>query len=333
MMKHSRTPHQRLAVAMLAALLTTATGAIAANPTITPPTPNAKTLNYGLNASPLGDGWYVIEGQNADFSVDNGCNIINTGFFVKDNKVWVINTGTSRLYGEQQRALIEKTTHQAKIQEVINLNLHPDYFLGNQAYADTPIAATAVTQQGMHREASAYETNLYKLCGDWMKGTESRFPDQTVKAPGQFDWSGRQFETMELSGHTDSDLVIFDREHGVLWSGGLVFHDRIITVPHAHLKAWMESLKTLKKLNPKIIIPSHGPVAFGTGAIDQTLDYITWLDQHLKQSADAGLDINEVMDAGVPDRFKHFAAYPAEFYRNVTKFYPQYERAALGGFR
>lgn len=332
-MRHSNALPLTLAILVLPALLALSSPATANNLTVTPAQPNAKTLNYGLQASALGNGWYVIEGQNADFSVENGCNIINTGFFVKDGKAWVINTGTSRLYGEQQRALIEKTTHHAKIQEVVNLNLHPDYFLGNQAYADTPVAATATTQQGMHREASAYETNLYKLCGDWMKGTESRFPNQTVKAPGQFDWGGRHFETMELSGHTDSDLVIFDRENGVLWSGGLVFHDRIITVPHAHLKAWMASLKTLKALNPKVIIPSHGPVAFGTGAIDQTLDYIVWLDKHLRESAESGLDINEVMDAGVPDRFKQFAAYPAEFYRNVTRFYPQYEQAALGGFR
>lgn len=301
-------------------------------PNVALPSPDKNSLDYGLKATGLGNGWYVIAGQNADFTVANGCNIINTGFFVGPDKVWVINTGTSRLYGEQQRKIIDQVSKGKPIEKVLALNLHPDYFFGNQAFPAQALTATKKTAAGIRAEGPSYEGNLYRLCGDWMKGTEMVAPTQEATAAELTDWPGRKLEVMELKGHTASDLVVFDPESRTLWAGGLVFHDRIVTTPHADLPAWLESLKVLKQLKPKVIVPSHGPVAWGGEAIDQTIDYVSWLHKHLTEAASQGLTMNELLDIGVPERFRGFAAYPAEFLRNVTHLYPRYEKAALGGF-
>ncbi len=306
--------------------------ALAELPNVAKPTPDKATLDYGLNATKLAGGWYVIAGANDDFSQANGCNIINTGFYMDDSGVYVINTGTSRIYGEQQRALIDSISKNKSVKQVLALNLHPDYFLGNQAYPKEVLSATKLTAQGIKAEAALYETNLYRLCGDWMKGSESVFPAQTI-LPGKLKALGdKPIETLELKGHTDSDLVVFDPESKVMWAGGLVFYKRIVTTPHAQLKPWIESLKKLQALKPKVVVPSHGPVSWGSEAIDQTLDYLIWLDQRLTDAAAMGEEMNDVMKNGAPERFQNFAAYPAEFYRNVTNLYPQYEKQALGGF-
>lgn len=301
-------------------------------PNVAKPTPNKSTLDYGLKATRLAGGWYVIAGVNDDFSQANGCNIINTGFYVDEAGVYVINTGTSRIYGEQQRALIDSVSKSKPVKQVVALNLHPDYFLGNQAYPKEALAATKLTIQGIKAEAALYETNLYRLCGDWMKATESVFPTQTI-VPGKLKTFGdKSIETLELKGHTDSDLVLFDPGSKVMWAGGLVFYQRIVTTPHAKLKPWIESLKKLQALKPKVVVPSHGPVSWGSEAIDQTLDYLSWLDKRLTDAANMGEEMNDVMKKGAPERFQNFAAYPAEFYRNVTNLYPLYEKQALGGF-
>lgn len=301
-------------------------------PNVAKPVPNQAALDYGLKATKLAGGWYVIAGANDDFSQANGCNIINTGFYVDDAGVYVINTGISRLYGEQQRALIDSIAKGKSIRQVIALNLHPDYFLGNQAYPKEALAATKLTLQGIKAEAALYETNLYRLCGDWMKGTESAYPLQTI-APGNLkNMGGKSLEAVELKGHTDSDLVLFDPDSKVMWAGGLVFYKRIVTTPHAKLKPWIESLKKLQAMKPKVVVPSHGPVSWGSEAIDQTLDYLSWLDKRLENAAAMGEEMNDVMKKGAPERFRNFAAYPAEFYRNVTNLYPLYEKEALGGF-
>lgn len=310
----------------------TASPAWAELPNVAKPTPEKATLNYGLKATKLAGGWYVIAGANDDFSQANGCNIINTGFYIDEAGVVVINTGTSRIYGEQQRALIDSISKGKPIQQVIALNLHPDYFLGNQAYPKEALAATKLTIQGIKAEAALYETNLYRLCGDWMKGTESVFPSQILTAGNPMRFGSKAIQSIELKGHTDSDLVLFDPDSKVMWAGGLVFYKRIVTTPHAKLKPWIESLKKLQAMKPKVVVPSHGPVSWGTEAIDQTLDYLSWLDNRLSQAAQMGEEMNEVMRQGAPERFRNFAAYPAEFYRNVTNLYPVYEKGALGGF-
>lgn len=166
---------RRLAAALLAA---SAVAAFAQGA----PRVDVGRLDYGLGARALAPGVWVVEGANADFSPANGCNIINTGFIATGAGVLVLNTGPSKRYGEQLRALIAKTTSEPVVQ-VIHLNLHPDYFLGNQAFADVPRLATDTTRAGMAREAKAYEVNLYRLCGDWMKGTEAVLPSGTVMPP------------------------------------------------------------------------------------------------------------------------------------------------------
>lgn len=297
-------------------------------------------LDHGLKARALADGVWVVEGANDDFAVANGCNIINLGLIATEAGTVVVNTGTSRLHGQQLRALAERTTGQ-RVAQVIHLNLHPDYFLGNQAYADVPRLATPTTRAGIAREAAAYETNLYRLCGDWMRGTETVPPDTDITLPaggrGTLTVGRRTFDLIELDGHTDSDLVLIDRASGVAFVGGLVFVQRVPTTPHAKVARWQRSLDALQALGLTTLVPSHGPVQVGAAqaaeGIAQTRRYLTWLDRSFAAWAAQGWDMNEVLRAPVPEEFRGWAAFRTEYVRNVAHLFPVYERAALAGGR
>jgi quinoprotein relay system zinc metallohydrolase 1 len=294
-----------------------------------PPQVDVASFDLGLRARELAPGVFVVEGTNADFSPANGCNIINTGFIVTGAGVLVVNTGASRRQGEQLRALIARTTNEPVVR-VVHLNLHPDYFLGNQAFADVPRAATAETSAGMAREGAAYATNLYRLCGDWMKGTEPVLPDASIAA-GPLRLGEREFELIELGGHTASDLVLVDRRSGVAFVGGLVFADRVPTTPHARLDAWLASLDALEARHFAQIVPSHGPVARGVDGLAQTRRYLRWLDTSFADAARHGLDMSEVLALPVPDEFRRWAALRSEYLRNVAHLYPRYEQRGLQG--
>jgi quinoprotein relay system zinc metallohydrolase 1 len=291
--------------------------------------PEDAAFDYHLSARALADGVYVVAGANADFAPTNGCNIINTGFIVTGAGVVVVNTGPSKRYGEQLRALITRTTA-APIVRVIHLNLHPDYFLGNQAFADVPRAATQATRAGMARDAKAYEDNLYRLCGDWMKGTESLLPDTDI-GPGVLRIGGRELELREWCGHTVSDLVLIDRRSGVAFAGGLVFAERVPTTPHADLKAWLDSLAALEVLEASKAVqrwvPSHGRIDAPDG-LAGTRSYLQWLHERLADAAARGLEVNEVLRLPVPPAQRALAAFEAEYVRNVIHLYPRYEQAA-----
>jgi quinoprotein relay system zinc metallohydrolase 1 len=295
----------------------------------------------------------VLEGAVADFDPKNGCNIINTGWIVTPAGVTVINTGPSWRYGQQQRQALERWQRQGagpgaiqvmpqvvpQVVQVLNLNLHPDYFFGNQAWADTPTRALAGSMAGMQAEGAAYASNLYALCGDWMLGTEATPAREVLSAgaPPQAPQAESGLELLRLQGHTADDLVVLDHRSGVVFTGGLVFAERIPTTPHANLAAWLNSLdqleQRLRHFKLVALVPSHGPVYPDARGVQQTRDYLLWLRQRLADSAAQGLDISEVLALPLPQPYARWGAAQTEYARNIAHLYPAYERAALGDSR
>lgn len=299
---------------------------------------NPATLDYGLHPRELAPGHWVFEGAVDDFGRHNGCNIINTALITTEGGAWVINTGPSRLYGEQQRRAVERVLKAwqgtpAPVTQVLNLNLHPDYFFGNQAWTDVPTRALAGTLAGARAEGPAYADNLYRLCGDWMKGTEST-PAQSPLEAQDITVGGRTLLLRRLSGHTRDDLVVLDPTAGVAYVGGLVFMDRVPTTPHADFERWQASLDELERWltdgGYRWVVPSHGPVHAGLAGLQQTRAWLTWLTKAMQTSSEQGQDLGEVLHSlTVPTEFARWAAQPAELHRSLTQWYPQYERRAL----
>lgn len=320
---------RRLGVCAL--LAGVAWGSLVAPVLAQPLTPDMETLDYRLQPRQIAAGVWVIEGAVEDFYPRNGCNIINTGWIATPHGITVVNTGPSKRYGEQQRHAVEKASGK-RVTQVLNLNLHPDYFFGNQAWADRPTLALAGSIAGMRAEGAAYADNLYALCGDWMKDTAST-PALEAVAEGVQQIGGHRLELLRLSGHTADDLVLIDHGAGVVFAGGLVFAERIPTTPHADLDAWLDSLDQLERKLANValvaLVPSHGPVQPDLRGLHQTRDYLRWLRQRLHDSAAQGLDISEVLALPLPGRFAHWGAARTEYARNVTHLYPRHERAAL----
>ena len=316
-----------------ALLCLAAVGAPAQNVPVPPfaSKPDMARLDYDLKPRQIAEGTWVIEGAVQDFSRANGCNIINTAFIATGAGVVVINTGPSRLYGEQQRRAIERVTPEPVVR-VLQLNLHPDYFFGNQAWADRPTQALPGSIAGMKAEGGAYADNLYRLCGDWMRGTEST-PAREALQPQTLQLGRHRLELVRLQGHTADDLVVLDHHTGVLFAGGLLFAERVPTTPHADYAAWLKSLDRLEQWHAsgavRQWVPSHGPVHAGLAGLQQTRDWLNWLTSLMQDSAARGLDLGEVLQTRVPERFARWAAQPAELHRSLTQWYPQYERQAL----
>jgi len=82
---------------------------------------DAASFDYGLVPRQIADGVYVLEGRKEDFSTANGGDIANTGFIVGTAGVIVIDTGSSRRYGEQMRAAIARIT---PLPVVLTINTH-----------------------------------------------------------------------------------------------------------------------------------------------------------------------------------------------------------------
>ncbi len=269
--------------------------------------------------------WAVL-GRTEYFNMDNGGNIVNVAFVEVPDGVVVIDTGPSKRYGDALRRLIERTVPGKPILRVYNTHHHPDHFLGNQSFDASLIAAPRQVIDNIALEGNGFADNMYRLLGDWMRGTNAVAPTVALQAD-QEDVGGRRFSLYYLSGHTSSDLVIRDDDTGVLFAGDLAFLYRAPTTPHADIDSWRESLQTLAGIDKSLLIPGHGPSDDKDESLAQTGDYIDWLHGSISDSVMRGLTMNEAMALPIPARFEGLGVVRSEYERSVVHLYPSLEDA------
>lgn len=283
--------------------------------------------DYQLKPEKVAADTWMLRGKEEDFSFTNGGNIVNTGFVVTDQGVLVIDTGPTRLYGEQLKAAIAKVTDRP-IVRVINTHHHPDHMLGNQAFGAALIEALPVTVAGIRGDGDAFANNVYRMSGDWAKGTEVVVPGRT-SVPGRFTLGGHDMELIALAGHTQGDLVLFDHSTATLFTGDLVFYQRCPTTPHAQISTWLAALDSLQKIPFKVLVPGHGPVLNDAKGIEQTRRWLAWLSSRLQQAARSGAEMAETMAMALPPEFADLPLARSEYERSVAHLFRSFEEAEL----
>lgn len=282
------------------------------------------SAGYQLTPQKIAENTWLVEGSTDNFSLENGGNIVNVAFIVTDKGVVVIDTGPSFAYGKALRAAIASVTELPVIQ-VLLTHHHPDHVLGNQAFADVPIAALAETKKLLQEQGEHMAENMYRAVGDWMRGTEVQLPGQIVQA-SVLEIGGHPLQLLSLTGHTGADLAIFDQRTGVLFAGDLLFYQRALATPNTtSLATWVADIERLQGLPWKLVVPGHGPAASTAQPFEQMRDYLTWLDAALRAAAQRGDDMNQVMRMPIPERFASVNLSRYELTRTVIHLYPQYE--------
>ena len=165
--------------------------------------PALADLDYALKPRLIAEDTWLLEGSTDNFAKSNGGNIVNTAFIVTDAGVVVIDTGPSRRYGEAMRQAIAQVTAKPVIQ-VLLTHHHPDHALGNQAFKDVPIGALADTTRLLHEQGDGMAENLYRMVGDWMRGTEVVLPTQVLE-PGVMHFGRHDLRLLALTGHTGEE--------------------------------------------------------------------------------------------------------------------------------
>ncbi|SDD74406.1 quinoprotein relay system zinc metallohydrolase 1 [Ruegeria marina] len=283
--------------------------------------------SYDLRPEPVLPGIWMIEGSTEYFSRENGGAIVNCAVLQGQTGLIVVDTGSSRRYGEALSATLRKLDLRG-VSAVVNTHHHPDHYFGNQVFADRPIIALGGTMEAARSNGDAFSDNMYRLLGDWMRGTEP-VPPNTVIASDEVQIDGRRFTALPLAGHTEADLVLVDAETGLMIAGDLAFLDRAPTTPHADLATWQASLDTLQAVAAPAILPGHGPLDRTGASLRQTSAYLTWLSETLTEAARTGQDMVEIMATPLPAEFAGMGAQPEEFHRSVSHLFPALERAIL----
>jgi len=213
--------------------------------------------------------------------------------------------------------------------QVLLTHHHPDHALGNQAFKDVPIGALAGTTRLLHEQGDGMAENLYRMVGDWMRGTEVQLPTQVLE-PGVLSFGRHDLTPARADrphrrrpGHPRPDYRrAVCRRPGVLPT-------RPHHPQHARAGAWLADIDTLQALPWTLVVPGHGPVANDAQPFAQMRDYLTWLDQLLRDGAAHGSDMAEMIRSPIPERFAAINLSRYELIRSVSHLYPRYEREQM----
>ena len=293
----------------------------------TPALPASPRKSYDLVPKQVALDLWMIEGSTEYFTDENGGAIVNVVLAGTDAGLVIVDTGTSLRFGQALSKVAQGLSGRG-VAAIINTHHHPDHFFGNQAFHGVPVYALPTTRIEAQTHGDGFADGLYRILGDWMRGTEPRPPDTDISAT-TLSFGGRKFEVLSLSGHTAADLALVDTATGTLIAGDLCFLNRAPTTPTADLTVWQQSLDLIEAAQPAGIIPGHGPLDRTGASISQTRAYLSWLARTLQAAADQGLDMVEVMAADLPAEYAGMGAQPQEFIRSVSHLFPTFEQAAL----
>jgi quinoprotein relay system zinc metallohydrolase 1 len=302
-------------------------GAAAGAPILPMFSAQAAPLVYILKPSKLTDGVWMVAGVPEAVTRGNGGAIANIGIMATSEGAIVIDSGPSRRYGEQLRALARELTGKDVVRVYLT-HFHPDHVFGNQAFPAGSVAATEGVITGLKELGEGFSSAMYQAAGDWMRGTEVVLPGHVITS-GVEDVGDRRIRLMRMRGHTGSDLVVYDELTGIVFAGDLVFLDRAPTTPHADIGHWKVALATLGGIPHQLIVPGHGPAENSTRGLDQTRQWLTDIDQQVSAAFERGLDMTEAIALPLPAWTGTIALARYEYERTVMHLYPKLEAKRL----
>ncbi|TSE20723.1 MBL fold metallo-hydrolase [Tepidimonas aquatica] len=93
-------------------------------------------------------------------------------------------------------------------------------------------------------------------------------------------------------GHTPGDMMVYVPAQGVVFTGDVVYVDRILGMhPVSRSKPWLATFEALQALQPRIVVPGHGRVTDLAQAQRDTGELLRALRAHTARAVDEGVDL------------------------------------------
>ncbi len=280
-----------------------------------------------FNLHQVTDGIYLHTGVHVEFTHPQHDDIANIGFIIGDNCIAVIDTGGSVTIGQKLLSSIREIS-KLPICYVINTHVHFDHILGNLAFVkESPQFV------GHKQLADAVEQNrnffLQQFRADLgsKPGRDSIIgPTLTVDKTMELDLGNRVINlTAYPTAHSHNDLTVVDYQTKTLWSGDLIFRERIPSLD-GKLKGWLAVLETLQNQEIRLAIPGHGtssedwPKTYAAEA-----SYLMMLLNDTRKAIAKGQFLEDVIKSVGKDKKKDWLLHEQHHARNVTKAFTELE--------
>lgn len=270
---------------------------------------------------------YAIVGPLGQRSADNDGLNANFGFVVTPRGVILIDSGASLLGAKKIEAAIAQVTKQ-RVRWVVNTGSQDHRWLGNDHFAGrgVEVIALARTVATQAEYAEQHMEGMKRFLGERMAGTKP-LPAPASREPGVLELGGVTLDLTYTDAHYPGDARVWLPKQRVLFSGDLVYVDRLLGVlPGSSVKSGQQAFHALAALKPVRIVPGHGRVCDLAQAQRETGDYYDFLVDTIGAAAKEMEPMGATLDryADLPE-FRHLENYGDLHRANMNRAFIEFE--------
>ncbi len=191
--------------------------------------------------------------------------IPNIGIVVGTRAALVIDTGMGDRNGRTVLAETQKAAP-GRALYLVTTHVHPEHDLGANAF---PASTKMIRSKDEEKDIAEFGLQMADsfsarstINAELLKGATFRKADITFDKEYDLDLGGASVRILAMGpNHTRGDTAIFVSPDSVLFSGDDAMSGMpAFTSPYSSLAHWLTALDVLAALQPKIIVPSHGPL-------------------------------------------------------------------------
>jgi glyoxylase-like metal-dependent hydrolase (beta-lactamase superfamily II) len=244
---------------------------------------------------PIAPGVYAFVGEKSGRTYENEGLNANIGLVVTSDGALLIDSGASFKGAQQIHAAVKQVTGQP-VKWVINTGGQDHRWLGNGYFAGqgAELIAHANARADLQARGGDHLAALKPELKEKLDGTVPTLPTRWLSGNDEtLNLGGTTVEVKHRGGaHTPGDLMVWLPQQRVVFSGDIVYVDRMLgVIPVSHTGRWLASFAALEALQPARIVPGHGEVCELPKAQAQTRDYLQALRAHMKKAVENGDDI------------------------------------------
>lgn len=285
-------------------------------------------LANSFNISEVEKNIFLHYGIHEDSSIKNQGDIANIGFIVGKKSVLIIDTGGTL---EIAKNLLETVKNKTSlpISHVVITHGHPDHYLGSEIFkiSNIQFIGHENLKRSINMNFNFYKTLQASSIEDQsILDIKPVFPDLEIKKNQTIsvDLGDREVKIRAWeSGHTDSDLSVYDVKSKILWTEN-IFVNRIPSV-RASILGWKKNLEITSKMDINKIIPGHGKITTKDEALLPMLSYFRRMIKEIRTLHDKGINIETAQKEVAKDNKENWLLFNDYHISNVTKAYSELE--------
>ena len=201
------------------------------------------------------------------YAITDGSSIGNVGLVATESGNYIIDTS---MYPKMAKEIIlaSNAIKSGKLKGVIITHYHGDHVFGIQQFEDTEIHAHKYTYENMKNtlETRWTDKELQTHIDNQDDDMKEMYKDLRIILPNTImEEKTRDLGEIvlyHLGGHTSGSTIVYHKAERAVFVGDLIFSDMFPWAGDetSDIYQWRDAMDFIINLDPKMIIPGHGPV-------------------------------------------------------------------------